>query len=1255
LESLSKKSHLPTSAHVSPFSVQQNLAKTFLSTKADNINDLSEFRQKAFLDSCKYFQENIMSTSRNDTGRGRPNGYASIPNTTRKYTRKRKPFQKKNDRKDPPKSTTRSRSKSTDSKSPERKRPKIKKRPIPSPPMVHNNQRRPPAKRTLVLSEVERYVTPSFIADLKNLAVSKPSFFDSFRHNQRVNFFAPQLSLMTAARLHLSLTEALKRDHLFFKEVNQNFLQSMTMPKKHPQLPLPYTNVWTQSPGILRSFESPVWKHFFSLENGCHLYPTQPILSKDNFFSRTELSKSYLLNPPYEDFPAERSDTFFQPLRNHVQHLFELSLQNERVQAVMFPYYQCMPAWFWKLLQDPFVTPIFFLRPVIFLRGSELVLHGVAPFRLVILIFGFYSPNNIYVKNNLLGNFLLKAKLFSNCRNLYQLHSLEAEQGLFISYMKNVLGFVAQAAKLYESHSTFFEKIPLSQPFDLFAIEAIPLHQNNLYYARQCITHPFFLAHQLKVPPKLSRVSIPAKSSFRPLLQHISPSPTCWYCGDSRHKVNQCVRNPQFNQNCCTHEDNLMKRFILESQPLILQHNATGFPTSSQLVSYLEQIDRYAQTLLSQAPRVLYYDNPLFSKSRLHWHYHLSAGKPTCETVNSFLGYNLHSRLGFLKYPYIEFTSHPPSQADTEIIFLEIQKNLTTNKIYRTEEKQIWMLAPIFVIQGFNSIGKWKIRLIHDFSFFQPYFTPIKFRMPTPDEILVKFQGKLCISIDISSAFFNAFLRYCNLLGFKIKNPTTNQFEYYAAQAPIFGHQLSPYICNCLLQFIEDHLERLNFLTSLYMDDFLIAVADLSENLDVQTLRARVDYIVSLFTRCGLIVSPKLEIKPASYFLFIGKYFDTKTGVMLPNSVKLPYLIADISKAISQGWATIKFLDSLRGKLFYLSNYARNDYCCLFNAVISQERKKLSHLNLSNEALYSKLYRQKLPMNDHIYNMFWFFFAAVSQAYFAPLETLQFDNYDAFLTVDASVHTGGAFLVTKGQHFYTTSFHLFPEIIPFENPSSTIKELLAVQKAIRFFSPQLCQFKRVLIINDNKVNIDHILSTTPKPLKLREFYLQFRLCVQALDINFDFLWVPREDMFARVADTLSKQQPPSFDKAQLIPLLKNLCHHPIEQYHVYFQPTCLNQFLPNNLWKQKKLDLSKTLIFLLPPFTEFQFVRALIKSLRILQAHFVLITPDFRTYLIREIVHQDFPQALFFPGISIPSITYPYSHSAFKFLITAHL
>ena len=131
-----------------------------------------------------------MSTSRNDSGRGRPNSYAAVTSTNRKYTRKRKPFHKKTSRKDAPTSTTRSRSKSSTSKSPEIKRQQIKKRPIHTPPRVNNNQRRPPAKRTIVLSEVERYVTPSFLEDLENLAVSKPSFFDSFRHNMRVNFFA---------------------------------------------------------------------------------------------------------------------------------------------------------------------------------------------------------------------------------------------------------------------------------------------------------------------------------------------------------------------------------------------------------------------------------------------------------------------------------------------------------------------------------------------------------------------------------------------------------------------------------------------------------------------------------------------------------------------------------------------------------------------------------------------------------------------------------------------------------------------------------------------------------------------------------------------------------------------------------------------------------------------------------------------------------------------------------------------------------
>ena len=1248
MDFLSQKNHSPN--HLKKFTIAQLYAffqqHYIPTTKNTTVDDLALCRQQFFHQFLSFLQHVDMSGNNYSISRnGSPREKRSPAPKSPRLRNKQKKRSIKKARREPERSRSIDLSPSTE----QEVMP-------PTPPSQNNNHRRSNQRKAPKKPEPKHtftgFVTPCFFEELKELAQFKPTFLDSYKFSKQVLFFPTILQTQFGEQLLYNLRNYLSNDHPFFSAANKFFLTQMTIPKIPLTRRLPTTNVWTHSPGLLRSFQAPIWKVFFHLENGSFLYPTQPHLSNDNIFSRTNLSKSYLLNPPFKDYVAQRSGRFLQPLRNHVQHIFELALQNQKVQAIMFPFYnkkhKQMPKWFFDLVQDPFVTPIFFLRPLIFLRGADLHLHGTAPFQLVILLFGFHSPVNLYVKNNLLGNFIVAPKLLTNCRNLFRIHSLSAEHTLFLSYMKNVLHFVGKAHDLYISHAKLFDTFPLHQPFSQFSIPANTVSQSNLLSAQQDIIHPFFLQNMLTIPPKLKRVRLGTKQNYRPLLSLKIPHENCWFCGDCLHSAHQCVRNPKFNSNVPYFQDIPVMKYILNCQPLILTKQENAYPNSQELLSYLAQMDTFAQNIILHAPPTQYFDNPMFSKTRLHWPYHLSAGKSTQETLNSFLGYNLHSELGPLKYPYLEFLAPPLSQGDNELVYEHIQKLLASNKIYRTTEKNIWMIAPIFVLQGYNSVMKWKVRLIHDFSFFTDYFKPVRFRMPTPAEIIVKFKNKLCISIDISAAFFNAFLRYSNLLGFRVKNPISGKDEYFAAQAPIFGHQLSPYICKCLLNFIQTHLERLNFLTALYMDDFLIAVADINENLTPEDLKQRANYTVELLTRCGIIVSPKIEIKPASYFLFIGKYFDTQTGIILPNSLKFPHICEKLTQVLIEGKATIKFLDSLRGKLFYHSNCFRNEYCTLFNFIISTNRKKLENLDLTNDKLYKKLYQTKINLTDDIYLMFLYFFQAIANAYFQPLTVPNFSNYQAYITVDASVTTGGAFFIDMYKNCEKKSFSLYPEISAFEDPSSTTRELLAVTKALRLFSPHLSQFKKILIVNDNKVNIQHILQTTPKLLSLRKLYIQFRSLLATFETDFDFIWIPREDLLTRVADTLSKAKAPTYSLSILIRFLRRTLKITLKNYMCVITPTHLSCFLPNNLHKLHKHKLKKVHIFILPPYTEFKFFQALLHSIKFLQIRFVFILPDFRTSLFQKLVFSFFPQAKYVTGLTNSIVSFPYSKHTFK-------
>ena len=150
----------------------------------------------------------------------------------------------------------------------------------------------------------------------------------------------------------------------------------------------------------------------------------------------------------------------------------------------MFPCHDQMKPWFHEMISNPFVTPVFFLYPTIFLQGQARHLCTVSPFKLVILLFGFHSPVNIFVKNNIFGNFLLKPKFFTSCRSLFNSHRVSKHRSIFSAYLTNCLSFVDKATALYHADSFFWAKFPLEQKFELFAFPAQKIHQNNSSYSR---------------------------------------------------------------------------------------------------------------------------------------------------------------------------------------------------------------------------------------------------------------------------------------------------------------------------------------------------------------------------------------------------------------------------------------------------------------------------------------------------------------------------------------------------------------------------------------------------------------------------------------------------------------------------------------------------------------------------------------------------------------------------------------------------
>jgi len=1136
-----------------------------------------------------------------------------------------------------------------------------RKRPLPT-----NQTNQPPTKRMRREAEYEqRYkaeqnafelnanqLVTTLLGELHEEAVFLPSYFDGFKPAGGVYHFQGEIYELKGVELLEVLEKATNLHTDFFQRENKKFLESARICESFENK---YSVVWTRPEGILRSFQSPEWAHLFQLKCGMKIFPAKVTNETMNFFERETLNESLLLNPPFLDYHKPLSDDFKQPLRNFVKKTVELAIISGKVQVIMFPRYKTMPKWFNELLTNPFITPVNFRRPVIFLRGEERELYGVAKYKLVLLIVGIFSPTEIVVDNNVLGNFRVKVKQLEGLKNLLKAPALSIKNSYLSSFMFESFRFQTNMDKIYNRNSLSFSEFSLEQNFEKYSLANRKVNQTQLLFARQCRKNEFLEKRYKKIPKSKRRLSyaqhnVPKKLNHTPFISNL-----CTYCGDSQHSKHQCMLHPATNHQVAAKEDAPTCRYINDLEPLIIHAPGPTYPTTTELNQISDKIDQYAKKIQTEAPPADYPIGVTFARSRNFWHQQMAHGKTSQNAKNCFKGFRLKNTLGPGKVPYMKVRAKSPKPEVALKMLEKVNELLDENKIFRAREENCCAITSCFLLEGFNGVGKWKQRLIHDFSHFQDFYKPISFRLPTADEISTKFHGKICISVDLKAAFFQTLVEFPNELAFELFNPITGKWEVYASASPLFGHQCSPYICHLHFHFLIDFFERLNFLASVYIDDFVIAVADVDEELSDEDLNARIKFIVDTFTKNGIQVSPKMKIIPSTFFLYTGKKFHTMAGIVLPNNLKMKPLIEQINVAIEKETITIKLLDSLRGKLFWLSSAHRNEFSYNFNNVISDTRKKLEGNNLTEDEMYKQLYQTKVPFTTDIYMMFVCFFQAINQSY-NPKEHENETSFEGILTVDASTLTGGAALIDKDGYLNKKTFSITNELKKFDVDHSTLRELIALEKAFTLFFQKLKtnkgeKTKRFLVLNDNSTTVQHLFHTFPKDIQIKNEYINYRKLIAATNSKFDFKWTPREDIYARLADALSKKTNPSFDKGKLKAIIWKHNRELRKQNFIFLtDPDKIQRLLPENLHKFKKFDRHYVIIF--PPFLEVSTFLQIITTLKWLKLSFSLLIPAFRVKYIKTTFRKIFPEGEIINSTQAHLfIDFPFSQDRFKFIL----
>ena len=1074
-------------------------------------------------------------------------------------------------------------------------------------------------------ANAHRAVTP-FIQKLESLAVQTPTFQESFWANKNVGYLTKNQKSLKFEKLKQALITLNKKTHVFFQESNRRFISNLTIAPTPGSFPK--TVKWSQPEGLLKSFQAPEWQLLFKIVCGKDVYPINFNPITDNIFEKKTLKETFLLNPPYTDYSEPYSMEAEQPLRNHVQKIIELAFATNKPQLVMFPHYREMPKWFIKHTANFFITPMFFQNEIVFSRGKNNNLVGLAEFKIVILIIGCYSPTNLIVRNNELGNFHFKAKALTRLKNLFQNPHLSTCSHFLPTFLQESLEHQQKCHNVWEQQVIKFPEIKMTQESTKYEMDTKQECQSQLLFFQQGRKHSYYVDRMLKVPNKSKKVTLPTIKIKMKAGEQEKTTRFCSWCGQGSHFDHTCMLRPQNNCDTPARQDLSTLQFIKQQKPLKLQQKGELPPSLSELKNYLIRIVNYAKELKTKAPKTTYYKNVHFATLRNFWHTSLALGNPTAMAAIFFRGYNLMTKAGPKNYPNTEILANKKTRKDKEKLWQHVLKLLQENKIWACEREKIHTIAPIFLLEGYNSVGKWKERLIHDFSWYSEIYPAYTYRLPTPTEVRAKMSQYICITVDIRSAFPHAHFCDTNLVGFPCEDPMTGTTHYFASASPLFGMQAAPYICYTFLRYLADFFDRLNFPTLAYVDDFKIGIAKISENLSDSEITARTEFVKEVFTIAGMRLSPKIKLIPSTFNQYIGKYFETTRDVILPNIVKLPFLYEQLMEVVVTKKAKVKLLDSLRGKLAYHASYAANIYTRMFNKLLSALRKKFHEEGKTEKQILEKVYHKTVEVDDNILNMIVTFSEAISKIYVTPEQDKIPQKWEALLTVDASVKQGGGALIWPNGEFECVTFNLSPELDPTQEHSSTLRELIAVRKIIQHFYPKLITpptRTNIVILNDNKINVQHLVSLNPRDPKIAQRYYEYHNFINNLPLNIEYQWVPREDLLARVADKESKNIAPVLLPAFYQELQRLGWHE--SKTNVYTHGKEISNFNTSKLHKLR-LNNKRPIVIVLPVFTESNTFRNIIEIFHLLKLGGIIFHTFYRMNTFKPIIRKHYPRVI---------------------------
>ena len=170
----------------------------------------------------------------------------------------------------------------------------------------------------------------------------------------------------------------------------------------------------------------------------------------------------------------------------------------------------------------------------------------------------------------------------------------------------------------------------------------------------------------------------------------------------------------------------------------------------------------------------------------------------------------------------------------------------------------------------------------------------------------VKVKG---FKVDLDRAFKQV---YMDLKDWPLLGITWMKVLYFD-KTVVMGNRSAPYICQCITSFSRHVMENLGHFVANYVNDFMGLGLDSSIWRSYRTLN-------NLLHDCGTTEALQKAIPPTECLEFLGVWYDLNNMTIMVTGQRMQELVKELRKWQHKGKYKCKQLESLLGKLQFVSN-----------------------------------------------------------------------------------------------------------------------------------------------------------------------------------------------------------------------------------------------------------------------------------------------------------------------------------------------